>query len=185
MKTPLTIKNRISAFTSGTHPRVRVSKTEVTGEFMPQIVEQPTTAVVSPSENQHTRHRMEEISTLLKISILIVEWNQRTRRRMEGPNILLRIGQNSKQKTLQSRLILLDQWKIGTRCVLSTNHSAKECQVKLRCSHCDSTRHCSALNDASCDTLEGLAGRQFTRDLSNSESVGWASKALGGATLSD
>ena len=60
VKAPLATKNRTSAFTCDTRPWVRVSKTEVTGELLPQIVEQQTAAVVSPSENQHTRHRMED-----------------------------------------------------------------------------------------------------------------------------
>ena len=58
MKALLTTKNRMYAFTGDTRQKVRVSRTEVTGDLLPQIVEHPTTAVASPSENQHTHRRM-------------------------------------------------------------------------------------------------------------------------------
>jgi len=170
VRAPFTMKNRISAFTSDTRPRVRVSKTEVTGELLPQIVGQLTTTVASPSEKQHTLHRMEDLQQFCPIH------------RTKHPLAHCRIF---KAKTLQSRLILINQWKICSRCTLSTNHSAKECQVTLRCSHCDSTCHCSALQDDSCAILDGPAWRQFIKYTSNPESVGWVLKEWQGATLSD
>ena len=71
-----------------------------------------------------------------------------------------------KKHPTTSRLKLLNQFKICT-----TNHSAKECQVKLCHSHCDSTRHCSILLGASCASINGPAGRQFIRDIWNPERV--------------
>ena len=138
VKAPITTKNRMSPFTSHTRPRVRASKTEITGELLQQIVEQLTTAVASPSENQHTWSRLEDPHQFCPI------------RRTKHP---LAHCRTFKAKTLQSRLILLNQWKICTRCAPTTNHSAKECQPKL-CSQGDSTRHCSALHHASCATLD-------------------------------
>ena len=50
-----------------------------------------------------------------------------------------------RMKTLQERKTILKEHKRSFKCC-SPSHLAKDCQATLKCSECDSERHCSAMH---------------------------------------